>query len=231
MKEFDAMDFLLDAVLKEATIQAVEELAEELPKPEPVEFSKQHQQKMKAIFRRPQRQRRWKKISKYSQRIVVVLLVAILVSGATIFSVEAWRVQFLNFIISIGETNTDISFTSDNTSNSHGDDTVILGYIPSGFELTIKQSRENYLYLDYQSNGQYFMFSKSDVAGSISVDTENAVTQVMKINGHDAFLSVKENVVMLVWHDTINSYKLGGNIDIDEIIRIAECVQRVENDK
>jgi len=228
MKEYDAVDKMLDALIEDAAILAAEELANELPEPEPVEFSKEHIRKMKAIFQKPQRKLKMAKIARYSRRAAVVLLVMILVSGATIFSVEAWRVQFLNFVISVTQTNTDIVLTGENRGTSYRDDLIELNYIPSDFELTGDRKHAERIWLEFESSENYFGLAVRSGGGALSIDTENAFMQKMTINGCEAYLSVNENVTILVWHDTVYSYTLDGNIEENEIIRIAKNVQRIE---
>ena len=228
MKEFDALDILLDAVIKDATVLAIEELADELPEPEPVEFSKSHQRRMKAIFRGPQRRLRMKRIVKYSQRIAVVLLVMILVSAATVFSVEAWRIQFLNFVVSVSQTNTDISFTEDDKGDSYSDDLITLGYIPDGFVLVESDSRIDYIVLGFMKNESFFRISMTNIDALISIDTENAKTQKTQVGKYEAFISTNDNATILVWHDTVYAYRLSGNIDEGEIIHIAENISKTE---
>ena len=71
----------------------------------------------------------------------------------------------------------------------------------------------------------YFSIAKSIIPESWSVDTENAKTKYVDINGNKAFLSIKHNVIALCWINNDSLYMIDGNIDEETLITIAKNLE------
>lgn len=169
----EALDKALEAILDDAAVMADEKIGEALCDPEEnIQFSAESEQRMKKLFKRERRKLRMKRLRKSSKWTACVLLAVIVVSGVTIFSVSAWRVRFLNFILDIGQPNTDYSF-GDEQDHSYSDDEITLGYIPDGFKMAANKSNSKSIFLRFESENQYFHFSIISLEGRSSLDTEN----------------------------------------------------------
>ena len=221
-KQNELFEKAFEMMLEEAAAKADEKLGEniEIPSDEII-FSKEHEEKMKKLFRQEKRKENRKKNFKYAQRVACVFLAFVLVSGVTLFSVEAWRIKFLNFVLEINEPNTDFNFNG-NGGTTYSDDNVILHYVPMGFEMFKDSSSESRISLHYDNGEQYFSFLTDDKSANISIDTEDATVENLIINGCDAIYSSNKNINILMWYDEETVYFVVGNILKEEIIKIAE---------
>ena len=133
MKYNDIFDNALNGMINEAANMVAEKDEEMLD--EDILFSKEHQDKMDKLFKAERRKAAIKKFTKYSKWAACVVLVCVAVLGISLFSVEAWRVRFLNFVLESNQPNTDYNF-SETKGTTYSDDYFILGYVPMGFRAT-----------------------------------------------------------------------------------------------
>lgn len=217
--ENNNMDNLFEELLRESASLAVKELGEEIePHPE-IEFSKEHQDKMKRLFARERRKIRAKKFGIYASRIAAVLVVVIAVSGVAVFKVDALRVRFLNMFTDTQPTNTEVSF-KDGTSYSVGNVTV--GFVPEGFEVVDEEVTEYMSYLKFKHDEEYFTIDIDDSYSVISVDTEDTDTEKIDINGIEVLYSNKMNVKIFSYYVDHYAVNVAGNIEnklLTEIIK------------
>ena len=221
------MDKILDEIIDEAASIAAEDLGKNMPEPETVVFSKEHEEAMRKLFRKERNKLFFKKVSKYSKRAAVFLLAVIVMSGIAVFSVEAWRVRVMNFFIEMSETHSDIRFGGNSAkSDSYTSDEITLGYIPKGFRLEKRDVKGSMVSLAFKGEKDYFVFSKSDITSRIRIDTENASVKKTKINGQEALFSSNKNINILVWHDEESSFTLTGTVEEKEMVEIAENIKK-----
>lgn len=226
MKDMSALDKALEAILDEAAKEANMELGKNLQEPEEeIQFSAESEARMRKLFQQERKKRRVKTVRRYSKRAVCALLAVLIISGVAVFSVSAWRVKFLNFILNVGEPNTDYSF-GEESQQSYSDDEITLAYIPDGFALEEQDQTERKLKLRFGDGEQYFDLIVNKIAGRMSVDTEDSTgTQQIEINGREAVFTANDNVGTLIWADDTHAYRLMGNLSQAEIIKIAENVK------
>ena len=224
--EKEMMDELNKDIIDEAANKAAENLGNNLPEPEIIEFSKEHEEAMKRIFKKERNKLLIKKISKYSKRVAIFFLVLVVASSVTIFSVEAWRIKIMNFIIEMTQTHSEINFSEDNKGDTYTSDEITLGYIPEGFKLETSDISENSVNLIFKGEKNYFVFSMDAINSKMGIDTENAAVKKTMINGEEALYSTNNNVNILVWHNEEFLYKLSGTIEEKEMIKIAENIKK-----
>lgn len=219
------IDNAFEALLEQAVKKSGESFGKSYPKPKPHEFSEKFNKDMDRFFKKQKNRLLIKKIKKYSQRAAVIILIFGVLSGIAVFSVQAWRVKFLNFIMEITHTDTTINFDENSKGDTFSNEDVTLGYVPEGFKLEKSESRGNGLFLVFTNNDKDFRLKINSVSGSLSIDTENADIQKLKINGMDALYSSNNNINIIVWQNDELTYSLSSNLDKDEIIRIVENVK------
>jgi hypothetical protein len=218
---------LLDSIITEAAPTADENIGKDFSEPETVKFSSEHETAMRKIFRKERNKLLIKKILRHSKRVAVFLLAVIIVLSITVFSVEAWRIKALNFIIEMNKSHSQINFGENNAKgNSYAVNGINLGYIPEGFMLEKKDANNDMGSLVFKGEKYYFIFSMSDIANTLAIDTESASIKKTNINGQDALFSSNNNVNILVWHDEELSFSLSGTIEENEMVRIAENIDK-----
>jgi len=227
MKKDDMMGDFIDLLIDKAAGLTADELAAGLAEPEVVEFSENHQRKMKKLFRKGHSEIIFKQVLKYSTRVACIFLAILITASIAVFSVQAWRVKVLNFIIEFSQQDSNIHFEGDlPQGDSYSDETIELAYIPEGFAVESSNSSDQDLKLSFSKENRFFYLVVKPVEWALSINTEDAETERLLINGAEAFYSENNSVHILVWHNDSYSFTLAGNIEKNEIISIAENIKK-----
>ena len=222
MKENDPIIKVLDIFLEDAVAIAAEKMDCEEPESMPFELSKEHEIKMQKIFRRGRRHVAMRKVSIYARRAAVVLAAMIVVSGIMVFSVDAWRVRFLNMFVSETSIDSDIWYENGTIYKSVE---IEIGFIPEDFVIVENTSTGQSIRLKFQNEDSFCSLIRYATNTVSSVDTENAETKKITINGNIVYVSVGDEITILSWSDNKYSYALSGNIDEMYLIRVAESIR------
>ena len=102
-----------------------------------------------------------------------------------------------------------------------------LGYVPDGFSIEKEDYNENGYSLVYMNvDGQFFRLDAIASSGIMQIDSENAdsLEQVF-INGEQAELVTKKEIISIVWSSDEIMFVLDGNLDKTELIKIAKNIQ------
>ncbi|MCC8160049.1 MAG: DUF4367 domain-containing protein, partial [Oscillospiraceae bacterium] len=223
-----AFDGAFEVMLSAAAEKAAEDMGEEIQKPEEIEFSEEHEEKMKRIFARENRKLRRKRIIKYSKRCACAMLAFVIAAGVGIYNVEAWRSKVLNFFLEDEGVASKVILELDESSEvSHSNATdstqLSVSYIPEGFD--IADIRDYFiLYKNVENPDIYFDVSSSPIDANIYIDTENMTQEHITINGYDAVYLEKESYQSVLCYDDNWVYYISGNIG-RELIKIAEHVK------
>ncbi len=221
--ETKLIDKALDTLIEEAATDIYRNEGNDLPV-EKVEFSPEHKKKMEKLFRRERRKYNLRRALRTAGRVACIILVAAVVMSAAIYSVEAWRVKFLNFVFDSTAPDTEIKFT-DTKQNSFYNDVVELRYIPAGFELEESEVSKRHVFLKFVYNDQSFLLKRNNIASNSAVNTEEGTVENITINNYEGIYIEKEDDNILIWHDGVYTYRLAGNIEKEELIKIAENIK------
>lgn len=219
-----SMDKLFDELLKESAELAAEEMGEEIlsEEIEEHEFSERHIANMKKLFARERRKIRLRKFAVNISRAAAVVVVLAVVSGATIYHVDAWRIKVMNLFTDTHETNTDISFVDKNASYIIDD--ITLEYIPEGFEVVENKQSQIVSRVKFKNKDKYFIISINKSHSNSSIDSENASVEKIMINEAEGFYSEKDGSNILSWYNYDHMLSIVGNIDKEIILNIAHNI-------
>ncbi len=220
MKADDFKNKAFDEMLKYAVLQANEELINEMPPCEAVEFSKEHEKNMRKLFAG-----KVKRIG-YIKRILIIAAIIVVLFGVSVMSVQGLRIRFMNFILSFTETNTKITYVSeeeDKNSYSVGD--ITLEYLPSGFALNSTRNQGKTVRVDFVNGNKTIKFSVRTSVSVSNLDTERAGSELLMIKDIETFVTQKDNDIILSWNNGEKVFELMGNIEREEIIKIAENIK------
>ena len=101
-----------------------------------------------------------------------------------------------------------------------------LSLIPKGYSVADTSTGLNdkwIIYKDDEGNRITFMQASTDMTAQI--DTENAVVKEIEVNGLNGFMSLKEEVTILTWHDNTNSFILSGKFSSEVMLKLAESIK------
>ncbi len=223
-------DRIFDIVLEGAMESYAEKELEEIPSEEELkkqmQFSKGFEKKINKLFEKERRKQTYKTFLHYSKRIAVMIAIIFTVTTIVVFNVEAFRVKILNFIIEMQETHTDIKVEDKQKQDSSLDfEDINFGYVPEGFKCIENIKDEDILFIKFSNNhDQEIILQCSPISAKVSIDTENAYSEKVRINGNDGLLVEKGKDNSLVWHDKNNIFRIFSNLPTEEIIKIAEKI-------
>ena len=213
-------------LLKQKELEEAEKEIEELNS-QPEYQPDPHEEKMimETIDRTLQRQR-WKHAFKTAGRAIqkVSVFLAILLIGVctTVITVEAIRVPFINWLLSLQEDSSTIHFKEESDMTD-----ITFGYLPEGYEASLVSADSKTTYYSIENdvgNVIFLMINSLDSDSGLNVDTENAEVSEFSLNGKKAISVKKEDRNTLIW--TVGQYSciLEGQLSIEEMIRIAENI-------
>ena len=221
----ETIDRAFDAMIDEAAAIVNQEEGEKLVIPDiDVEFSQEHKKKMEKLFRKERQKYRLSIAEVYARRAACVILVIAAVMSLAVFSVEAWRVKFMNFVFDADAPNTKIKFSEEKQSEIYGG-LVEFGYMPAGFTLKESEISRRHTYLSFKCNDKYFHFELNKLDLYSMLDTEDSAAEKSEINNNEGIYITKPDVNILIWHDGVYTYRITANIEKSEIIKIAENIK------
>lgn len=211
-------------LLKQRELEEAEKEIEELNS-QPEYQPDPHEEKMimESIDRTLQRQRwkhAWKTASRIIQKVSVFLVVLLIGVCTTVITVEAVRVPFINWLISLQEDSTTIHFKEESDMTD-----ITFSYLPEGYEASLvsTSSEETYYSIENEAGNIIFLVIYSTDTG-LNVDTESAEVSEFSLNGKKAISVKKEDRNTLIWTMGQYSCMMEGQLSIEEMIRIAENI-------
>lgn len=203
--------------------------SEELPT---VEYSKSFHRKMQRLIKEQCRTPRMNKMLRsMKQAVAAVLAIAILTFGG-LMTVDAYRAKVIEFVVHVFNELTQYRFSSDLPAS---DDIILpeisFGYVPDGMqevENQITSTGQRYILYE-NSTGLFFELTQKAVTRDneygVILDTEKSDYTVGTIHHKTAYFNTKNGENTLIWIDGPVIYKLYGNIDLNELIAIAEKIK------
>ncbi len=146
---------------------------------------------------------------------------------ACMVTVDAFRLEVLNFLIRIEPKYTFIKLEN----NAMPDDWAgaYPRYVPEGYEVSKTEENDLYNMICYNNTADdseiiiFYEYTKEETA---TFDTENADSvEKVTINGAEATLSVKNDMTGIFWPCDGCIYYIYGTVGTSEIIKMAESVE------
>lgn len=177
--------------------------------------------------------KRIKKINSLSKRVAIILITLVICITTITFSVEAFRIKVLNFIIDKQERYTSIEVSGKQVENEKGKlldnwtDFYLPDYVPEGFEIVNAEKYGNIRIIYYENkDGVEIEFSQSPNGNNHQLDTENAQIDKIKIKDKEAILIEKNGLITLLWYNDEDTFNLIGKTDKNEIIKMAKSIRK-----
>ncbi|WP_326906519.1 DUF4367 domain-containing protein [Sedimentibacter sp. MB31-C6] len=164
-------------------------------------------------------------IAKKAATLILIFIMSL--STVLVFNTEA-RTKLFNWII---EKFPKYSiFTSQNVNEDNGPVDLVsfkIKYIPNGYELSEIHEGHNALIYNYLSGNNQMLTIKLSVIGSKSYyDTENADIEDFFFKGSQAYIWQTDSRTHLLWNQNGVDFHIIGNLNKDEIIKIAENISK-----
>lgn len=192
------------------------------------EFSNRFNRKMKAMLKYERRTPTMRKFLYRMKIAVAMFLITLMLTFGTVMSVEAYRIRIFEFVTDVWDELTSIIIQSD--ENAEYDTLVLVSptYIPKGYsilEQTSSKYKNSIIYSDEHDNEIYFLQKLSSQSEFI-FDSENVEVKEINIGTNKGHMIVNKGVTQLYWYDNFNTYTLVGTLDQNEIIKMAESIQK-----
>lgn len=182
-------------------------------------FSKKYNDKMKELFQSEQNNKH-----KFSKKTLKFLLIAaILLSIATtVFAIPTSREYIVDKFSNHSEYNVI------DTKKAKKVKSFNVNYIPAGFKKVEDEdySSNHYYIEDYENSDRFFVAEKLELSSRISFDTEHYEPENIEINGADAvYFRSNNNAKGIIFNDGNYIYIITGNIEKDELVKIAQNLE------
>lgn len=185
------------------------------------------------LERRTRQQRKYHRSSIFKRAIVAMFGVFIIFS-AMMLTVKAFRIQVLDFLISIEPNYT--AFQLNNSSSEQGSGKLVIDwtnayiptYIPEGYEisnLSYSDAIKKIIFTSEKANSP-LIYTEYESNYNIAIDTENAsFEKTVEVNGKDGTITEKDSILTLVWEMDSHLFVIQGDISEAKIIQMASGVQ------
>lgn len=234
-KDQKIFDNTIDSLINSAASDVVNEMFDEIDtsiNDDEIIFSDKHIKEINKILASEKHTAEKIKYHRINKHILLIAIITMVIILVTTLSVGANRLKFLNYFMNINKTDTEFRkddkiyeeeySTYDESENQFE---ITLNYIPDNFELSdVTNVRELYS-VRYTNGDKYFDVDKGIVPDSYGVDTENAKTKCVDINGNKAFFTSKPEIKILTWISNNILYQVDGNIDEETLINIAKNLE------
>lgn len=224
------MDDELDKVLYENIAEVrnlwLKTLPSDIDIPEH-KFSLKFNRKMRKLIREQNRSPKLNNTIRHFKKTTIAILIAASVALVGCMSVEEYRTQMLSWAVQVFHRLTDYRFESDQTNGSLPD--VNFSYMPVDMEKIIDEKHEMSRYLSYENkNGKFVSLNQTIVLESTRynfiLDTEDAYQETYYLGDIEMTLIYKNDYTIIWWAESNVIYKLSGNIDKEELKKIAEKI-------
>lgn len=167
---------------------------------------------------------------------IYFVLASVLAVGLTM-SVQAIRINVLNFLVSFEEEYASIQIGEGNGSGIIGEnlhvtwrDAYVPTYIPDGFKITKLTNEQEFKAINYMhEDGRTLFYYVLAPTFESNVDTENAQrVESTVIQGYEALFVEKHERCTIAWVMNGLIFQISGNVSEEELHQIAEGVIFIE---
>lgn len=228
--EQNRTDELLRMALEDHVLQAEPELKkkDEVQKEGDLhQFSSDFENRFEGMLRKSKNEEKKRRRKHILMRTAACFLLVIGVGAVTIGSVDAFRIPFMSFFLSIGQESAEM--VSDSRNNVPvSDDYINLypTYIPSEYVMISISEYDNGYSVAYQNDqGSMFQLDCYEANDRFSLDAEDSDLQQIDINGFEATTSSKDGRIVITWPTTNYTYILAGDIAKEDAQNILKSIQ------
>lgn len=189
-------------------------------------FSGRFLKKMRALLRYERQSVRTRKLTADLRRMAAVILLALGVGCVLTLSVDAYRAKFFEIVMEVFPELTSIRTAPKDPSVEREFEPVEPGYVPEGYEVEeriIDAIGVSMTYMD--RNGKRIGYHQTLLGtGETILDTEDAETETIILNGEEIMVIEKNKFYILWWTNEPCEYLLNGEADPDELKKMVENI-------
>ena len=221
---------LLRMALEDHVIQTESELKkkDDLQKSDKLhQFSPEFEKRFEGMLRKSKLEKKKRERRRLFTRIAACFLLVVGVGAITVASVDAIRIPFMSFLLSIGQESAEmVSDSRNNVPVSDGYINLYPTYIPSGYVMISLSEYDNGYSVAYQNDqGSMFQLDCYEANDRFSLDAEDSDLQQIDINGFEATISSRDGRIVVTWPTISYTYILAGDIAKESAQNILKSVQ------
>ena len=183
---------------------------------EAIEFSKQHEKRMRILFDKMRRD----KYHRFTKRATIALIAAILIISMTItaFAIPASRDYIIHKFFDHS------TYTVVNGEHNEVGE-ITIGYIPDGFEKTYEYIDDTERIHTYTANNEWIEISKMSLGLKTDIDTESNNYREIIYNNKTYLSYDNKTSNAFIWNDGNFEYVItSSNLSNDILLKIADSV-------
>lgn len=225
---------LFDSLLKAAISDALRDEMDALPSNkelnEKYPTSAELDKRIKKLISEQKIKSKIRHFVKSNRKIAACFMVIIVLSSATLLSVEATRNVILNTFVNQFGKYTQIQF-QDSSADGQQMDIFRPAYLPEGYKKISEEIYGNSALLVYsnESDTEIVLKQRKAEEGTSLIDNENTNYTEVDISGNTAYLfkAVKDdNYNVLLWKSYDVVFELTSKVNSDELIRIGNSLEK-----
>lgn len=234
MKNNKRIEIIFDKIIKYAAVKQGDKLAHETPSEKELAakytFSCEFEEKMQGLFVRQKRYERNVRLVRTAIKIAAAIFISLSVSAIAVMSVEAWRVRVLNFISEISGKSTTIQIYGRETDYdrflTEAREIHLPTYIPDEYKTESIEKVDDFYLVTYKNYmGDMLELIRLPIGASIGIDSEDAFTEQIIVNGQPALYSLKNEIGNLFFKYNENAFLISGQLTKEELTKIAESMK------
>lgn len=214
-------DTELDVLLKDSLRSYIDSVDEKnLPEHE---FSARFERKMEQLTETQYRREHRPKAVRIVRKAAVIVLVCCAVAFSGLMTVEAFREKVLSFFTQVFPTYTELEISAE----GYEDGELVplkLGYIPEGMKEVYRSEDDWNVLVQYRNQQNFLIVSQrkfsDDSPWTIHLNTEDAETENIQINGYDIWVIKRTETIQMCWVLN-NSYVIvSGDLPREEMEKV-----------
>lgn len=194
--------------------------------------SKKFEKKISRLIKAQRRTTKARKRRRAINKLVAATVILALLSFGCLMTAEAYREKVIEIVVHVFQELTEYRFTSERS----GTDEIVLPEltltnVPEGMlEVENRITGNHRRIITYESDtGLFFELTQQPISSDgvyhSILDTEDSVYEEIVIHGNTAYTNEKGDDCSVMWVIDNVIYKLYGNIDLHELIAIAEKIE------
>ncbi len=194
-------------------------------------FSKEHEERMKKIFKMADKVERKAKYKQKYRQLVAGIVIFLCVSAITVTNVEALRVPIVRFFKEIQEKSTLLgAIGKENQVVSEKFQKYVPTYVPEDYVIVEVEEDVERFYIKYENSKDntiyiYYYWDDMNVA---SVDTEEGSIQEININGNLAYVIKKKHEIRISMNKGTQRFYLNGKLSYKEALKVMKSIEVIK---
>lgn len=175
--------------------------------PMPEELKAKYHQLIDQAYKKKRQRSFFSGITKAASKVAVIALLVFGIASAAILSVDAWRVPVLNFILAESGDQAVVNVGYSNSALKKQFEAIVetvRNNVPPDYTFTETPDTDKMALLIKMENkeGKLLNVCVSQENAQMTLDTENAEVEEIDLNGHPAYLIIKDGLY-IIWFDDV----------------------------